>query len=234
MNEINTKYVSLVAFTLLVGIFYTTNPGTKDFILFTILTAMLIGLLSVCKHYYIKDENSLKEQIIYMCLSMVLLSIYYILVLEIISFPLDYKLFILIWIGSILSVLRRHLNLSYMENAVLLITVITIFSVSVYDDYKNRPTTIIDFYFQNIINETTYEGLQNLYVDSERPNFTKETYNELSPFLNNPPRRFHLPVLLEYAGGRTILLVTEYSEEYETLQIRNISILPEELVSLFK
>lgn len=79
----------VILYLFLVGIFSGAGAGIQEFIIFALLSALLMASSFLIRHYYLADKNSLKQRLISICISFVKFTIFSVAVKELTGFSLD-------------------------------------------------------------------------------------------------------------------------------------------------
>ncbi len=234
MKTRDSIFLLLIGFLLLVGIFHGTGAETRELVIFTISSALLAISLFLIRYYYLKDKNSLKQRVISICISFVLITLFYVVVREFTGFSLNYSTIILFNIALLIFTLWELLDLTRLEKGALVLTLATILAVRAYDVTTTTPANAIQLYRSELRGVTSYEKMQDILVDHFREDFTREDFRNLEPYLQQHPLRSKQPALLEFEGGKMLLVETAYQESDGPLRVSNITLLPEEIASYFR
>ncbi|MTI85676.1 MAG: hypothetical protein FH756_17710 [Firmicutes bacterium] len=234
MKKRDSIFLLLILFLIMVGLFYGTGAETRELLIFTISSALLAISFFLIRYYYLTDKNSLKQRVISICISFVLITLFYIVVREFAGFSLNYSTIILFTISLLIFTLWEQLDLTLLEKGILVLTLVTILAVRAYDVTTTTPANSIQLYRSELRGETSYEKVQDILVDDFRGEFTREDFRSLEPYLQQHPLRSKQPALLEFEGGKMILVETAYQESDGPLRVNNITLLPEEIASYFR
>ena len=211
-----------ILFLLMVGFFYSTGPGMREFCIFTILSALLVFSVFLMRHYYKTDNSALNQGVIYICMGFIKISIFYIAVRELAGFSLNFSTIAFFFITLLIFTLWGNLDLTLFEKGVLVITLITIFGIRVYEGIVTTPSTAVQFYRSELSEVTSYEDIQELLHDDFRKDFTLEDFQDLEPYLQQYALRINQPTLLEFSDGRIILMEVFREDRDKPLRISNI------------
>ncbi len=226
----------VILYLFLVGIFSGTGAEIQDFVVFAVLSALLIALSFLIYRYYLTDKNSLKQRLIYICISFIKLTIFSVVLKELTGFSLDYSILVLFFIAVSIFTLWELLDLSLWEKGVLLLVLITILGIKGYE--SSKPSTAYHLYRSELSNVANYEEMRELLVEDYCNDFTPEDFQELEPYLA-PLReqgflRFSQPALLEFEDGQMVMLEVSRETPDKQLGFSNIELLPEEVGSYFR
>lgn len=71
LKRIDSVLLIVILYLSLVGTFSGAEAGIKEFVIFALLSALLIASSFLIRHYYPTDKNSLKQRFISICISFV-------------------------------------------------------------------------------------------------------------------------------------------------------------------
>jgi len=234
MKKRDNIFLLLILFLIMVGLFHGTGAETRELLIFTISSVLLAISFFLIRYYYLTDKSSLKRRVIAICISFVLITLFYVVVREFIGFSLNYSTIILFNIALLIFTLWELLDLNRLEKGILVLTLVTILAVRAYDVTATTPATAVQLYHSELRGETSYEDFQDILVDHFREDFTREDFRNLEPYLQQHPLRSKQPALLEFEGGKMLLVETAYQESDGPLRVSNITLLPEEIASYFR
>jgi len=225
----------VILFVLLVGIFYSTEPGMKELIIFTALSALMTIAIYLAVRYYMTDNVSFKQRVILLCITLVIITIYYVAAKELTGFSLNYAFIVSFMVALAIQMLWTSLKLTAFEKGVLVLTLISVLGVTVYQSIITKHSTAIDLYSSELRGETNFESFKVLLSKDYRDNFNLEEFRNLEPYLQQTPLRYNQPVLLEFEGGQMVMMEVGVSQEPNSpLRIKNIELLPEKIASYFR
>jgi hypothetical protein len=230
----------VILYLFLVGIFSGAGAGIQEFVIFAVLSALLIASSFLIRHYYLTDKNSLKQRLISICISFVKLTIFSVAVKELTGFSLDYSILVLFLIALSIFTLWEFLDLTLWEKGVLVLVLITVLGVRVYESVREsaQPSTAYHLYRSEVRNVTHYEEMLDLLLEDYRKDFSPEDFQDLNPYLNPFQEqrllRFIQPALLEFEDGRMVMLEVSREDTDNKLRFSNIELLPDEIGSYFR
>lgn len=234
MKRKNSASLLVILFLLLVSFFYSTEPGIQEFIIFSVLSAFLIISAFLTRHYYMTDNSSLKQRVIYICIAFVKTTIFYVAVIELTGFSLDYSFIALFFIALSIFTLWESLNLTMLEKGVLVLTLVAILGVRIYEGTVTTPSTAVQLYRSELREGVSFKNIQDLLLEDYREDFTLEKFRDLEPYLQQFPLRYNQPALLEFKDGQMVMVEVSREDQYKPLRISNIELLPEEIASYFR
>lgn len=226
----------VIIYLILVGIFSNTGLGIKDFVIFGVLSTLVIVSSFFIFHYYLTDKNSLKQHLICICISFIKLSIYSVVLKELTGFWIDYSILALFFIAQLIFTIWEFLNLSLWEKGVLVLVLLTILVVRSYE--STQPQTAYHLYRSELSNVSNHEEILDLFVEDYSNNFTMEDFQDFKPYLN-PLKgqrllRFSQPTLLEFEDGQIVMFEVSREDSDNKLRVSNIELLPEKISSYFR
>lgn len=192
------------------------------------MSALFIALSFLIRHYYLTDKNSLKQHLIFICISFIKITIFIVAVKELTGVSLNYSVLVLFFVALTIFTLW--------EKGVLLLVFITVLGIRVYNSAES--STAYQLYNSSLSKVTRYEEMHGLLLDGYREDFTPEEFQELKPYLDSSQGqrflRFYQPAFLEFEDGRIIMLEVSRADADKQLRFSNIELLPEEIGSYFR
>ncbi|MDD4239251.1 MAG: hypothetical protein PHT62_11965 [Desulfotomaculaceae bacterium] len=236
MKRKNRILLLVILYVFLVGFFSSTGTGMQELIIFAILTAMVIASSFIVWHYYLTDKNSLKQRLIYICISFIKLTVFTVAVKELTGVTLEYSALVVFFIAYTIFTLWQFLDLSVWEKGVLVLVLVTVLGVKAYE--RAEPSTAYQLYRSELSEVTHYEEMQDLLQEDYWIDFTTEDFQGLKPYLalfqEQQFLRFFQPAFLEFEDGQMVMLEVSRKDPDNKLRFSNIKLLPEEIGSYFR
>jgi hypothetical protein len=229
--------IVILCFLFLMGIFSGAGAGMQELVVIGVLSALIVASFFLICHYYLTDKNSLKQRLVFICISFIKLMIFSVAVKELTGVTLDYSIFAWFFMALTIFTLWEFLDLSLWEKGVLVLVLITALGVKGYENKNTEPSTAYHLYSE-LSNITRHEEILALLLEDYRKTFTPKSFQDLKPYLDPLQEqrllRFSRPALLEFGDGQMVMLEVSRADPDNKLRFSNIELLPEEVGSYLR